>query len=180
MSVKQFAGVGKRESMFEMKKPPRIERNLNRNTAMILSVSPGGQDCQALEHIFAHASDWAAYTNCNWKLMARSTLTSAFAELRRHRIPIVLCERELEPGSWLDMLEGLLSLPEPPFLIVTSRLADERFWAEALNRGAYDVLAKPFDLKEVVRVLSLAWLHWKVRNEVPAQVPQAWKAASGM
>jgi len=46
-------------------------------------------------------------------------------------------------------------------LIVTCRLADEYLWAEALNVGAYDVLAKPFDAAEVNRVVSLAWLHWK-------------------
>ncbi len=149
-------------------------------TATVLSVSPGNEDCPALERIFANGSDWAAYTNCRWRLIARPTLASAFTTLQQHRIPIVLCEREFLQGSWLDMLEETVALPDPPFLIVTSRLADERFWAEALNRGAYDVLAKPFERTEVVRVLSLAWLHWKVKGEVPAQVPQAWKAASGM
>jgi DNA-binding response OmpR family regulator len=49
-------------------------------------------------------------------------------------------------------------IPTP--LIVTSRLADEKLWAEALNLGAYDVLAKPFDLSELVRSVNLAWLHW--------------------
>jgi DNA-binding NtrC family response regulator len=43
---------------------------------------------------------------------------------------------------------------------VTSRAADERLWAEALNLGAYDVLAKPFDPTEVCRIVSLAWMHW--------------------
>ena len=53
----------------------------------------------------------------------------------------------------------LLSIP--PLLIVTSRVADACLWAEALNMGAYDVLAKPFDLTEVTRILSSAWLHWQ-------------------
>jgi DNA-binding response OmpR family regulator len=74
---------------------------------------------------------------------------------------VVVCERDLLPGSWREILAETARLPFPPFLIVTSRLADERLWAEALNVGAYDVLAKPFDAKEVVWVLSLAWLHWK-------------------
>ena len=52
------------------------------------------------------------------------------------------------------------SLPDPPVLIVTSRLADEYLWAEALNLGAYDVLVKPFDASEAVRVLDSAWRHW--------------------
>ena len=162
-----------------MKKPPGTETNPIQ-AVTVLFVSPADEDCLALERIFENASDWDAHTNCKWRLIARRTLASACTSLRQHRIPIVLCERELLPGSWLDMLEQIASLPNPPFLIVTSRLADERLWAEALNRGAYDVLAKPFDRAEVVRVISLAWLHSHVRYEIPAQMPKAWKAASGL
>jgi len=43
-------------------------------------------------------------------------------------------------------------------------LADEHLWAEALNLGVYDVLAKPLDDSGVVRVLSLALNH---RRETP-------------
>ena len=58
------------------------------------------------------------------------------------------------------MLARIKRLPTPPLLIVTSRLADEYLWAEALNLGAYDVVAKPFDSHELIRVVSFAWLHW--------------------
>ena len=34
-------------------------------------------------------------------------------------------------------------------------------WAEALNLGAYDVLAKPFDAAEVTARVSLAVLYWR-------------------
>jgi DNA-binding response OmpR family regulator len=64
------------------------------------------------------------------------------------------------------LLAEVSTLPDAPLLIVTSRLADEQLWAEALNLGAYDVLAKPFDTEEVIRVLSLAWLHWKHEHEI--------------
>jgi hypothetical protein len=43
-------------------------------------------------------------------------------------------------------VENILLLPDPPVLIVTSRLADEYLWAEALNPGAYDVLASRLTL----------------------------------
>lgn len=162
-----------------MKKPPGTETNPIQ-VVTVLSVSPANEDCLALERIFESATDWAAYTNCRWRLIAHRTLASALTSLQQQRIPIVLCERELLPGSWLDMLERTESLPNPPFLIVTSRLADERLWGEALNRGAYDVLAKPFDRAEVVRVISLAWLHSHDRYELPTEVPKAWKAASGL
>jgi DNA-binding response OmpR family regulator len=35
-------------------------------------------------------------------------------------------------------------------------LADDYLWSEALNLGAYDVLAKPFDVEEVVRTVDAA------------------------
>jgi DNA-binding NtrC family response regulator len=55
-------------------------------------------------------------------------------------------------------------------LIVTSRLADDRLWAEALNLGAYDVIAKPFDASEVVRIAGLACAHWNQRESGQAAV----------
>ena len=77
---------------------------------------------------------------------------------------MVLCERDLAPESWREMLEHLRQMDDPPLLVVISRLADERLWAEALNLGAHDVLAKPFDASEVTRILSLAWLRWRHRH----------------
>jgi DNA-binding response OmpR family regulator len=58
------------------------------------------------------------------------------------------------------MLEDMTLLVDSPLLIVVSRLADEHLWAEALNLGAYDVLAKPFDAMELSRTLTSAWLRW--------------------
>jgi DNA-binding response OmpR family regulator len=64
--------------------------------------------------------------------------------------------------------------------MVTSRLADERLWAEALNLGAYDVLAKPFDGREVIRILSLAWQHWQDRHGFYSSRTEQRKAAAGI
>ena len=89
---------------------------------------------------------------------------TALADIRKLRAPIVLCERTLASGTWKEMLEQARQLPDPPLVIVTSRVADEALWAEALNLGAYDVLAKPFDASEVERTLSMAWLHWSSRK----------------
>jgi hypothetical protein len=36
-----------------------------------------------------------------------------------------------------------------------------------LNLGAYDVLAKPYDISEVVRVVSTAWITWRHRHAGP-------------
>lgn len=160
-----------------MKKPPGIETAAT-NIFTVLCASPNDEDCVFLERIF-HESDWTVYTNSEWTLIACPTLASSFSVLRERPIPIVFCECDMSPGTWREMLEHISLLRDPPLLIVTSRLADARLWAEALNLGAYDVLAKPFDATEVIRIVSLAWQHWLERHELHADWTKQRKAAEG-
>jgi len=53
---------------------------------------------------------------------------------------------------------GIACLRRPPFLVVTSHVADNYPRAEALNLGACDVLAKPCYSEEVIRALGSAAL----------------------
>lgn len=122
----------------------------------ILSISPIPEDHVALSRVMI--------TDPRWTVQRISTLNAACSLLRETPHPIVICEGDL--FAWRVMLEYISQLPDPPLLIVTSRLADERFWAEALNLGAYDVLEKPFDFTEVIRIVSMASQHWQDRNDL--------------
>ena len=75
---------------------------------------------------------------------------------------------ELPDGTWKDLLEQIVCMKYAPELVVSSRMADEVLWSEALNLGAYSVLSKPLDMKEVFHVVSFAWLNWK-RHWEPCQ-----------
>ena len=133
-----------------MKKQPGIATGPT-SVLTVLNVSPLEEDHRSLQAIVDHSA---------WMLFKAPDLVSALALLQQHEISVVLCERDLMPGTWSDVLERINALPDAPSLIVTSRLADERLWAEALNLGAWDVLAKPFDRSEVIRSVTLAWSHW--------------------
>jgi DNA-binding NtrC family response regulator len=128
-----------------------------------LSVSPNEEDHLALQKSLLPAAS-AVYE--------ADGPSAALATLRRYPVGVVLCERDLGPGTWIDVLELLHGLPDEPPLIVTSRLADETLWADALNRGAYDVLAKPFDQQELNRTVNLAWLRWYHRRDLPMRTPK--------
>ncbi len=123
---------------------------------VVLEVSPHESDHTTLVEIFSHS---------NWKLHISRTCAEAFAVLTRRLIPVVLCDQDLPDGCWRDVLDRTSRAANPPALIVTSRLADERLWSEVLNLGGYNVLSKPFRRDEVFRDVSLAWLEWKNREE---------------
>ena len=84
--------------------------------------------------------------------------------LKEYDISVVMCDSRLHTGTWQEVFAHIAMLNDPPLLIVTSRFADEHLWAEALNVGAFDVLAKPYDTEEVIRTMMLAWQHWQERH----------------
>ena len=140
--------------------------NSRSETITILSVSPFREDHDFLQGIFGHSS---------WSVLPAPDLTIAQRLLHRG-VSVVLCESDLRPGTWIDVLGQVQRLPVAPSVIVTSRLADDRLWAEALNLGAYDVLANPFERTELLRSVRLAWEHW--RRAATGAPPQVMTAAS--
>lgn len=149
-----------------MLKTSKLEKNISR--VIVLSVGSKEEDHSGLTDIFAQ-SQWLLCPQSQWELKTSRSLDAALLLLRQKQVPIVICERDLDGASWKALLEQTALLPDPPYLIVASRLADEYLWAEALNLGAYDVLAKPYETGEVVRVLSSAWLHRQHRRPVTAK-----------
>jgi len=152
-----------------MRKQPAMERSPSflstpTGTLSVLSVSPHTEEQWPLQAIVAHST---------WKLFQARDLDAARDLLRQQEIAVVLCERNLLPGTWIDVLEQIQALPRTPSLIVTSRLADERLWVEALNLGAWDVLAKPFDRNELIRSVKSAWQHWYYQVQMPAKALNA-------
>ena len=135
----------------------------------VLSVSADDRDHTNLEAILSHS---------RWGLLTANNLFAARASiLQRTDVSVVLCERDLSPGCWTDILKHTDSMQHPPSLIVTSRVADDRLWSEVLNLGGWDVLAKPFDRNEVLRSVRSAWEHWYRYFEVAAR-PGVMRAAS--
>lgn len=129
----------------------------------LLSVSPCPNDHDTLADILPV------------QILCASTFPDAMKLLGRRAIGLVVCERDLPPHSWRDVLAAVTALRKRPLVIVTSLHADDHLWAEALNLGAHDVLAKPFDTAEVTRAVSTAALHWRwhAKSDLPLTVRAA-------
>jgi len=117
----------------------------------VLFISSCADDYASLQEIFGSSP---------WQLQVALTGLDGLRVIRRdlQRIPVVICESSLPDGDWKWLLTELNKLQVPPSLIVSSRLADERLWAEVLNLGAFDLLQRePFEPEEVIRVTESAW-----------------------
>ena len=62
-------------------------------------------------------------------------------------------------------MQAAESLGRRPRLIVLTGAMSDEVWSEVLESGGYDVLAKPLDAREAVRVVSLAWRQWRDTRE---------------
>ena len=82
-----------------------------------------------------------------------STVQQLRAKLRQSDYDVILTEAALPDGNWLDVLHVARKHPAEIEVIVTDPQADARFWAEALNLGAYDLVSQPFYEPEVRRIL---------------------------
>ncbi len=115
------------------------------NNEVILEIIAAPGDCGSLKEILRGAG---------WKPEVCHSLAAVQPLLPR--ASLVMCDEKLPDGNWRDVLTRLEALPGSPALIVASHLADERLWAEVLNRGAYDLLLEPFRAEEVVRTVGTA------------------------
>lgn len=113
-----------------------------------LLVTPDREDIALLETIFQQQQ---------WKLHTLDSLNSASDLLRKNPVSVVITERDQSEGDWRDLLGQTQDSPFRPLVVVISRFADERLWAEVLNRGGHDVIAKPLREFDVLWVLRHAF-----------------------
>ena len=130
-------------------KPERLERFV-----CALLVGAYERDRQLLREIFK---------NSGWRLFESDDRNCALSFLAKHPIHVVVTETDVPGWNWKKVLVDLRGMDQPPQLVVTSRHADDRLWAEALNVGAYDVLSQPLERSEVERVIESARRHFEVR-----------------
>src|SRR5689334_7728431 len=94
----------------------------------VLSVSPLKEDHRALRQLL---------TDAPWLIRESHSIRSAVMVLEECQIPVLVCDRDVPPGTWKDLLGQLAVLSSPPCVIVSSRQADDSLWSEALAAGAF-------------------------------------------
>jgi len=114
---------------------------------LVLFISPNSADAKILSEMLAPTA---------LRLDYAVRIEEARNKLANGPYRVVVTEAKLPDGVWTDVIELTYEIGVFPAVIVTSSAADDLFWAEVLNLGAYDLLAQPFDEKEVRRILTNA------------------------
>lgn len=114
-----------------------------------------------------HAALEAAFGRTRWQLRQVKSAAAAFAALRGEEVHVVLCDRELPDGTWVDVLEAAgRCTPAVPVIVLTDE-ASQRVWTEVLRLGGFDVLAMPCLLEELYTAVPTAWQRYA--RGVPAE-----------
>lgn len=92
-------------------------------------------------------------------------------------IDVIVTDLAHPDGSWQDVFVAATENLSDAEVVVTSPLADERLWSVVLWLGGYDILAEPYDSREVKRVVEgalhkvqMSRLGSKLGKAVPSEV----------
>lgn len=117
------------------------------NKAKILMV----EDSESLTAIYKAYLEDTDYT-----LVAVETLGTAHAALGAFQPDIVLLDIELPDGNGMDFLTEASALDTPPKVVVMTAHGTSEMAVEAIRRGAFDFLTKPFDAARLKVTLANA------------------------
>jgi DNA-binding NtrC family response regulator len=71
-------------------------------------------------------------------------------------VPLVFTDTQLPDGTWADILAVAEKAAQPVNVIVVARIVNTRFYVEAIETGAFDFLAPPFNATDLAYVVRTA------------------------
>lgn len=97
-------------------------------------------------------------TQLGYLVEQAANITEACALIRRNQYSLVLSDYEMPDGTGLDLLAYVTeSCPHLPVVLLTGH-DDMPLAREAIAIGASDFLTKPFELRQVARVIEQNWV----------------------
>jgi DNA-binding NtrC family response regulator len=128
---------------------PAPDRSNSQGTVAVLVITGDNAVYRRLESIIGHSK---------WRIHRVRHVDEAETYISNYQTPVVITE----DSAWREVLSRLIHVGYPaPRVVVASRMADDPFWQEVLERGGYNVIRTPFDPSEVYWVVSNAWRDWK-------------------
>ena len=123
---------------------PQVARQ---NTHRIVAIVPHGPIRSLLQSIAR---------NVGWALTLSETPLIPAATRGADTPPIVICDRELSPYGWQEIIGALADNSPRPYVILLSPQADANLWDELQRVGGSDILRAPVTRESLLRALTKA------------------------
>jgi DNA-binding response OmpR family regulator len=115
----------------------------------ILAITRNPEEWKALDDIAERE---------RWTLLWAQDADRAYELISRHRIRIVICDRQVNGEDWRSVVARFAGIQPPVCTLLASEVADEFLWREVVHNKGFEILTKPFDPEKVVRTVRLASL----------------------
>ena len=90
----------------------------------------------------------------------------ALDQLRGHEVDLVMLDQRLPGEAGLDLLPRIKAHDASIVVVLATAVHDVRTAVEALRRGAYDYLTKPFDVDDILLLVERALEKRALEREV--------------
>lgn len=100
-----------------------------------------------------------------YSIVEADSVESADRSVDSNKPGAVILDVKLASESGLDYLPRLISRPAAPSVIIVTAHGNERLAVEAIKKGAYDYLPKPFDVEELRLLVRNALEVFQLRND---------------
>lgn len=100
------------------------------------------------------------------RVVEASSVAEAREKVISDRPDVILLDYNMPGEDGMVLLRELQAEPESPAVIMITAHGSERLAVDAMKAGAYDYLAKPYDLDELRLLLARALERQQLRNEV--------------
>ena len=90
----------------------------------------------------------------------------AISSLRESAVDLVILDVMMPGIGGMATLDSIMKLPDPPEVIMLSAMDSARLGVQAIQKGAFDYIAKPFDSTDILNVVGKALEKKRLLREV--------------
>jgi len=101
-----------------------------------------------------------------YRAVEAASVAQARQRLRAERFDVILLDHNMPGEDGLALLNEIGQGPESPAVIMITAHGSERLAVNSMKAGAYDYLAKPFEIDELRLVVTRAMERQQLREEV--------------
>jgi len=132
----------------------------SRRTAVEIGQAPAQMTILlASERDDDHQTLQALLHNTRWTVARALSWGDAASFCGRVIKPVILVDRYFQGSDWRFTLSSMVNLESNSCLILLSDVSDQYLWNEVVQLGGFDVLARPFQRSDVLRILEFAQRH---------------------